>query len=167
MKSSIISFKTMILLLFTTVALVPAPTWAQQKKQDKKAIIKNAVESENYVFIPQTALPAAGNTRQLTYDFDLRVSKDTVVSNLPYFGRAYSAPIDPSRGPLNFTSTKFEYAVNNRKKGGWDILITTKDLQQDQVQFALSIFENGNASVTVNSTNRQPIIYNGYIKPKR
>ena len=157
----------MILLLFTTVVLAPAPTWAQQKKQDKEAMIKNAVEAKDYVFTPQTAMPAGGNTRQLTYDFDLRVSKDTVVSNLPYFGRAYSAPINPSQGPLNFTTTKFDYTVNDRKKGGWDIMIKTHDLQQDQVQFTMSIFENGNASVTVNSTNRQPIVYNGYIRPKK
>jgi hypothetical protein len=165
MKISGITFKTMILLLFTTVALTPA--WAQQKKQDKKALIQDMVEARNYVFIPQTALPTAGSTRQLTYDFDLRVSKDTVISNLPYFGRAYSAPINPSQGPLNFTSTKFDYTVKDRKKGGWDIIIKTQDLQQDQVQFAMSIFENGNATVTVNSTNRQPIVYNGYIRAKK
>jgi len=167
MKSSIITFKIMILLLFTTVALVPAPASAQQKKQDKKTVIKNAVEAQNYVFVPQTALPASGNTRQLTYDFDLRVSKDTVVSDLPYFGRAYSAPFNPSQGPLNFTSTKFQYTVKDRKKGGWDVLIKPEDMQQDQVQITMSIFENGSASVTVNSTNRQPIVYNGYIRAKR
>ena len=55
----------MILLLFTTVALAPAPTWAQQKKQDKEAMIKNAVEAKNYVFTPQTAMPDGGNTRKL------------------------------------------------------------------------------------------------------
>lgn len=167
MKSLNITFKTMILLLFTTVAFVPAPVWAQQKKQDKKAMIKDMVEARNYVFIPQTAMPAGGNTRQLTYDFDLRVSKDTVISNLPYFGRAYSAPFNASQGPLNFTTTQFDYTVNNRKKGGWDILIKTRDLQQDQVQFSMSIFENGNTTVTVNSTNRQPIVFNGYIRAKK
>ena len=157
----------MMLLLFTTVALAPAPLWAQQKKQDKKTMIKDAVEAENYVFIPQTAIPASGNTRQLTYDFDLRVSKDTVVSDLPYFGRAYTAPVNPEQGPLSFTSTKFQYTINDRKKGGWNVMIKPQDLQQDQVQIMMSIFENGNASVTVNSTNRQPIVFNGYIRAKK
>ena len=36
----------------------------------------------------------------------LKVSKDTVVAYLPYFGRAYTAPADPTEGGIKFTSTK-------------------------------------------------------------
>ncbi|OQP62667.1 hypothetical protein A3860_27025 [Niastella vici] len=147
-------------------AFLPFTAMAQNKKEDKKAEIKNIVEARNFVFKAQTALPSSGNARQLTYDFDLTVSKDTIISDLPYFGRAYTAPLNPSVGPLNFTSTDFHYKVTDRKKGGWVINITPKD-QQDPKQFTLNIFDNGSASVVVTSYNRQPISFNGYVTAKK
>ena len=153
-------------LAIIAIALFPATVLAQTKKEKKAAEIKKIVEARNYVFKAQTALPTAGSTRQLTSDFDLRVSKDTIVSDLPYFGRAYTAPLNPSEGPLRFTSTDFQYTATDRKKGGWDVTITPKDLQ-DPRQLTLSIFDNGTASVVVTSYNRQPISFNGYVTSKQ
>jgi hypothetical protein len=145
---------------------LPGIGWAQQHKIDKKAEIKKIVEAQNYVFKAQTALPTAGATRQLTSDYDLRISKDTIISDLPYFGRAYTAPLNPSEGPLQFTTTKFQYMVSNNKKGGWNISITPKDLT-DPRELIMTIFDNGSASVVVNSNNRQPISFNGYVTAKK
>jgi hypothetical protein len=153
-------------LAIIAISLLPVTGLAQNKKEKKAAEIKNIVEARNYVFKAQTALPTSGNTRQLTSDFDLQVSKDTIVSDLPYFGRAYTAPLNPSEGPLRFTSTDFQYIATDRKKGGWNITITPKDLQ-DPRQLTMSIFENGTASVVVTSYNRQPISFNGYVTSKK
>lgn len=166
MKDHIIKSSTIVWLLLTAFAFVPRTGWAQDHKKDKKAKIKALVEAQHYVFKAQTALPMAGTTRQLTSDFDLQVSKDTIVSDLPYFGRAYTAPLNPAEGPLHFTSTKFDYIKSMNKKGGWNITIIPKDLQ-DPRQLTLTIFDNGTASVMVNSYNRQAISFNGYITSKR
>lgn len=164
MKNKAITYSSTFLLVAIAIALLPQTGFAQNKK-DKKAAIKNIVETRNYVFKAQTALPASGSTRQLTSDFDLRVSKDTIISDLPYFGRAYTAPMNPAEGSLRFTSTDFQYAATNKKKGGWNVIITPKDLQ-DPRQLTLSIFDNGTASVVVTSYNRQPISFNGYVTAK-
>jgi len=161
----VITYSHLCWLAIIAFACIPASVMAQNK-EDKKAEIKNIVEARNFVFKAQTALPTTGISRQLTTDFDLRVTKDTIVSDLPYFGRAYSAPVNPTQGPLQFTSTDFQYTMTNRKKGGWDIMIVPKDVQ-DPRQMALSITESGYASLTVTSTNRQPISFNGYITAKR
>jgi hypothetical protein len=158
-------YKKAVLFLLLTGTMLPVALQAQ-KKEDKKAQISNMVESRDYVFKAQTALPTSGRTRQLNSDFDLRISKDTIISYLPYFGRAFTAPVNPSEGPLNFTSTDFDYTITNKKKGGWDIVIMPKD-RQDPRQMALSVFENGSASLTVTSNNRQPIAFNGFITAKR
>ncbi|WP_207510833.1 DUF4251 domain-containing protein [Longitalea luteola] len=154
------------LFIWVFLALALPQTISAQKKKDKKAAITQAVQAQNYIFKAQTALPQAGSTRQLTTDFDLRISKDTIVSDLPYFGRAYTAPMNPSQGPLRFTSTDFDYSITDRKKGGWDVVITPKDTQ-DPRQLTLTIFDNGSASVVVTSYNRQPISFNGYVIAKR
>ena len=164
MKKSVISYSRLLWLAIIALALFPVAVQAQNKKE-KKAQIKSLIEAQNYVFKAQTALPSAGSTRQLTTDFDLRISKDTIISDLPYFGRAYTAPLNPSEGPLQFTSTEFQYSVANRKKGGWNITITPKDVQ-DPRQLNLSVFDNGSASVVVTSYNRQPISFNGYVTAK-
>lgn len=165
MKNNVIKYSRLFWLAIIAFALFPI-TGAAQNKKDKKAQIKSIVEAQNYVFKAQSALPTSGATRQLTSDYDLRISKDTILSDLPYFGRAYTAPLNPSEGPLRFTSTDFQYSVTNRKKGGWDVTITPKDVQ-DPRQLNMSIFDNGTASVIVTSYNRQPISFNGYVTARK
>ena len=146
------------------------PANAQDTKKDKDAAkaaaIKNLVDSQNYVFIAQSAMPMSGTIRQLTPDYDLKVSKTSIVSYLPYFGRAYTAPIDPTKGGIQFTSKDFQYTTTPRKAGGWDVLIKPKDYRDVQ-QMTLSITESGYATLQVTSTSRQPISFNGYVKAPR
>jgi hypothetical protein len=100
-------------------------------------------------------------SRQSTSEYDLRISGDSLVSYLPYFGRAYSAPAPGERGGFNFTSSKFDYVIVPRKKG-WEINIKPKDVN-DVREFALSVSEKGYATLRALSNNRQPISYTGYI----
>ncbi len=101
--------KLFILLLLVYTAL-SSPLYAQSAKADKQAekaaVIRNLVDSQNYVFLAQSAMPMSGPVRQLTSDYDLSVTKSKVVSYLPYFGRAYAAPIDPSHSGIQFTYRK-------------------------------------------------------------
>ncbi|WP_018612245.1 DUF4251 domain-containing protein [Segetibacter koreensis] len=142
-------------------------SFAQQNKEDKKqekyTEVRNLVNSKKYVFVVQTVLPLRGRAINPTSSFDLTVSGDTLVSDLPYFGRAYVAPIDPSEGGFHFTSTNFDYTVKERKKDGWDIEISPKDAK-DVRQMLLTVTESGYGSLQVISNNRQQISYNGYIK---
>jgi len=162
MKASSLLTTSFIFLLLMTVSVAG---FSQDKKNDKALQVKESVENQHYIFVAQTALPLQGRVRQLTTDYTLKVSKDTVIADLPYFGRAYSAPIGTSGGGIQFTSTKFEYTSTERKKGGWNISIKPKD-SQDVRELSLSISENGYASLQVISNNRQAISFNGYLKLK-
>ena len=162
MKASSLLTTSFIFLLLMTVSFAG---FSQDKKNDKALQVKESVENQHYIFVAQTALPLQGRVRQLTTDYTLKVSKDTVIADLPYFGRAYSAPIGTSGGGIQFTSTKFEYTSTERKKGGWNISIKPKD-SQDVRELSLSISENGYASLQVISNNRQAISFNGYLKLK-
>jgi len=156
-------FIAVSLLFIAAPLLLPAQSSKADKQAAQKTAIKQLVESQNYDFKAQSALPMSGRTRQLTGgDYDLRVTKETIVSYLPYFGRAYTAPIDPSKGGIQFTSKDFDYTIANGKKGGWDIQIKPKDYQDVQ-QLSLSISEDGYANLQVTSTSRQPISFYGTI----
>lgn len=134
-------------------------TYAQES--DKSINIKQAVASQHYIFKARTVMPMQGRTRQLTTDYDIRVTTDSVVAFLPYFGRAYSAPIDPTKGGIQFTSTDFKYQLT-QSGDGWDIRIDPEDVRDVQYM-RLRIFDNGTATLNVTSTNRQPISFNGDI----
>ena len=135
----------------------------QQVPSGTTADIKTIVPSRNFVFRMQSVLPMSGRTRQMAGDgYEVKVSKDTVDSWLPYFGRAYSAPIDPLNSGVTFISTDFEYTEAPRKDGGWEITIKPRD-NRDIQQMFFSISESGYASLQVTSNNRQPISYNGIV----
>jgi hypothetical protein len=109
-------------------------------------------------------LPQRGGGRQLTSDYELRVTPDSVISFLPYFGQAYfDVPYGATDGGIKFTSTKFTYEVKAKKKGGWEISIKPADVKNLDRLF-LNISADGYASLSVNSTNRDFITFDGYIK---
>lgn len=132
-------------------------------KQEVITKLTEKIESANYTFVPQTALPMSGKSISLDYSYSLKVSKDTINSYLPYFGRAYTAPISPTDGGIKFTSKDFDYSVTKNKKGMWDVSITTKDTPR-KYSLSLSIGDTGYATLVVNENNRQPISFYGKIE---
>lgn len=157
----------MSLILITTLSLqTQTQAQTQTPAPDKKAIkaqhIKTIIDSQNFVFKVQSATPMSGRTRNLTSDYDLTITTATITSYLPYFGRAYTAPIDPSQGGLNFTSKDFDYKAEPRKKDGWDITIKPKDYRDVQ-QMILTVSSSGYGTLQVTSTSRQPISFYGYV----
>lgn len=156
--------------IFIGVNVTNAQTKAE-KKAAKQAEIKQIVEAQNFVFKATFALPMRGGTRPLTSDYDLIVGKDTIVSFLPYFGRAYVAPPPGTTdGGIKVNTTKFSYS-SAKKGSGWNITIKPKEKNmadwRDVQTFNLSISHDGFGSLQVTSTNRDPISFNGYIEARR
>ncbi len=137
----------------------------EEKEKQKARQTKEILDSKKFVFLARFVYPMRGGGRELiTSDYDLRVTNDTVQTFLPYFGRAFSAPTNPSEGGIRFTSTDFDYAVATKKKS-WEISIKPKDIREKNSQeLFLSVFPNGQASLRINSLTRDPISYSGYIE---
>lgn len=159
--------KLKTLLLLILVSAFGGFAMAQDNKDEsgKETEVKAMVDAKRYIFKAQSVHPTRGRIVQLNSDYDLKVSGDTVRSYLPYFGRAYTAPLDGRGGGIDFTSKDFEYNEKARRKGGWDITIKPKDVS-DVREINLVVFENGSASLRVTSNNREPISYNGYLAAK-
>lgn len=152
--------------------------------QTDKATTTRIVDEKNFVFIATNAMPmnnteinnilnkmpggnTGGNISLNGSSYDVQVSPDSVIAYLPYYGRAFSAPMGTDDNGFKFKAKNFTYKTTKRKKGGWDILITTKDIR-DNVRMVLSISENGYGTLSVNSNNKQSISYNGYLsEPKK
>ena len=150
-----------LLLIFIGVVAM-----AQHKDSLVTAGTRDLIKRRTYTFSAQMAMPLAGQVRQLTGGYELQVYPDKIVAYLPYFGRAYTAPIDPSQGGITFTSRDFNYTVKETKKNRWNIRIDINDIT-DARQMDLTVFSNGKASLQVNSNNRQEISFSGIIVPNR
>jgi hypothetical protein len=155
----------LLLLAFGFLSITQAQTSPskEDKKQAQQNLISDLVNSRNFDFIAESATPMSGRTRQLTGDYyDLKITDSAIVSFLPYYGRAYQAPIDPTKGGIQFISKKFDYTMTPRNKGGWDILVKPTDTQDVQ-QLSINISVDGYATLQVTSLNRQPISFYGTI----
>ena len=161
MKNSAIAFFLLLSgLLFGSTA---------KSQQDREAQRNAEIEATNtlfssneYEFIAETIQPSGYFNRRLDAGYKIIVSKDSIICNLPYIGRTYSAPIGQTDLGIKFISTQFSYSFKNRNKSGWIVTIRPKD-NNDVRTITLTILDNGSTSVTIISNNRQPISFSGNI----
>ncbi|HWH63178.1 MAG TPA: DUF4251 domain-containing protein [Ginsengibacter sp.] len=158
----------LVLVIFLLIISFSTNVAAQSasKSDSLKSDFKNMVDSQRFVFEAQSVNPLRGNFRNLTSPYDVSVTKDTLRSYLPYFGRAHNPSYGTSQSALDFTSTDFSYSVTPNKKGGWNIAIKPKD-KTDIQEYLFTVFDNGNASLNVTSTSRDAISFNGYVRAKK
>jgi hypothetical protein len=149
-------------LIYIALITMLAGTMSVQAQSKDPVENKRIVEAKNFVFSAQTATPQRGRLVNLTSEYDLTIAGDSIIAFLPYFGRAYTAPIPGAEGGIKFTSTNSSYSMTP-KKGKWEIVIRPKDVSDVQ-ELYLDIFDNGSANLRVTSVNRSAISFNGYIR---
>ncbi|HEX3385185.1 MAG TPA: DUF4251 domain-containing protein [Mucilaginibacter sp.] len=154
----------MVLMVSAGSVTVNAQTTNSDKKATKVAAVKHSIESKHYTFIADYAIPMRGGQKQLTSLYDLRITPDSVIAFLPYFGRAYfDVPYNPTEDGIKFATAKFGYQAVNKKHGGWEITINPKDVKNLE-RLILYVSPDGYASLSVTSVNRDFISFDGYLK---
>lgn len=155
----------LIIMLSVTFGLTACGT--ARSAAEKEAVaneVNQRINDFDFTFKATYAYPTGFRSIYLSPFYDVKVSPDTVKAYLPYYGRAYVAPMDPSEGGIKFTSTDFDYQVEpGRKKGNWQVNIRTRDTGRE-IFLYFDIWENGTARLNVTDTNRQPISFQGDIE---
>ena len=148
------------LLLITAMSM---PTLSAQTKKEKKELKKQAVEklvtSGKYKINVNRALPARGRSVTLTSPYSVEIRNDSVISYLPYYGRAYSIPYGGGEG-LNFKAPLTDYKLEWGKKETAKIKSSARS-EEDKFDFSIDVFSNGSSSIFVNMQNRQSISFQG------
>lgn len=131
--------------------------------QESKPDMQSLLQSKNYLFTALYAQPLSGNQITLTSTYTLRIAGDSLVCQLPYYGRAYTVENYPvgSNG-LMFTSHHFEYTVTAGKHNRYMVAIKINDLTNVQ-QMYINVSKNGYANLSVTPSNKQAISYYGNI----
>ena len=147
------------------IMAISIPTLSAQTKKEKKELKKQAVEklitSGKYKIDVNRALTARGRSVMLTSPYSVEIRNDSIISHLPYYGRAYSIPYGGGEG-LNFKAPLTDYKLDWDKKGTAKIKFTARSTE-DKFDFDIDIFSNGSSTIFVNMQNRQSINFQGEV----
>ena len=156
------TFKKYLMVLLTMM-LVACSTLTPAEKAERRAkraqAVEQALAARHYRVSVNMMYPRNGKAKTVSSDYGLEVKGDTLVSYLPYFGRAYNVPYGGGKG-LNFTETFTEYHSKKLSNGATQVLIKVKN-EEDVYEFILEIFDNGSTSIDMNSRERESINYSG------
>lgn len=162
--------KTMTAILVVTIGLLFSGCGASQsatEKAQQAQFLSEQIKSFNFEFIATYAYPQNFRPIYLSSPYDVKVSPDTVQAYLPYYGRAFSAPMDPSEGGIKFTSTDFKYEIEKgRKAGNWIIKIITADTNRP-FELNFNLWDNGSGSLNVQDRDRQSISFQGSVEAQK
>ena len=158
--------KKCIIVIFGVLLLVACSSLTPAEKAERQAKLAMAVEKalaeRHYKVGIVMMYPNRGKTVNISPDFSLEVKGDTLVSYLPYFGRAYNIPYGGGKG-LNFTAPIAEYHSEKGRKGATLVKIKVKN-EEDVYTFLLEIYDNGSTTIDMMSHERESIRYSGEIE---
>lgn len=166
--------KTVVLSFFLSFSMLMG--FAQEKtkqqiKEEKKLAEQKKVEallnSKDYEFVGVMAYPQSGRSIDLTTNTNyLRIKNDSVHSEMPYFGRAYSGvAYGGGGGGLSFKGLMKDYSLTKGKKNF--VLKAEVRGDSDYYSITLTVYFDGGASLTISSNNRDSINYRGNIDKQK
>jgi len=164
MKAIVTSF----FVLFSVLIGFAQEKTKQQIKEEQKAAKQKAtealVDSKEYEFQADMAYPQGTRSINMTTNPNfLRFRKDSIHSEMPFFGRAYSGVGygTDNGGGLDFKGAIQNYSIKKGKKN----FIIKADVKgdADSYNILLTVYFDGGADLSINSTKRSPISYRGRI----
>jgi hypothetical protein len=158
----IICFLAMMLMLFANVTVSAQKKSKAERKAEIARVVKQKVEDKHFKVIVDMAYPMEGPTIPLNQLYSLEVKGDSIISYLPYYGRAYSIPYGGGKG-LNFEGTIKKFRISYPKESSMRVdFEVTND--EDYYMYALDIYNNGNTSIVVIPQRRNSINFTGKIE---
>ena len=126
------------------------------------ANVTNALNNRDYKIAIDRMYPMRGSSRHVSFGYSVEVRNDTLISYLPYFGRAYNVPYGGGKG-LNFSAPIGSYQEFMKRNGQRHIEIGVSN-EEDTYFYTIEVFDNGNSTVDVRARQRERISYSGHIE---
>lgn len=158
--------KNVIIVIIAALTLASCSTADKvardERRREKAGMVAESIESGRYRVGIRTAYPIRVAAVQVTGDYGLEVSGDSVTVYLPYFGRGYTLPYGGGKG-LNFKALTTEYDVRKMKRGRTRVEFSTRN-DEDTYRFTVDVFDNGQVSIDVQPQQRSRISYSGELE---
>jgi hypothetical protein len=164
--------KTKLLILSFLLSFMVFNSYSQEKskkqlkaerKIEKQKQITALIDSKSFVFEARMALPSGMRSVNLSPPTNyMKFEPELIDSQLPFFGRGYSAiGYGGSDTGMKF-SGKPEIFTIEKKENSFQIEAEVKT-SNDNFKIILSVGSTGSASLSITSNNRSSISYNGEI----
>lgn len=153
--------KNWIIFIVMAAALAGCATTAERMEREARtaAQVSEALASRHYTINVLMMYPQRGRAVNLTTNYSVEVKGDSLISYLPYFGRAYNVPYGGGKG-LNFIAPITGYQTETDRKGMTRVVLTTEN-EEDRYQYVLEVSSSGDSYVQVQSRQRDFIRYSG------
>ena len=149
-----------VLSLVASVCIVSCASQEERAAQKAETMKKvtAALNTRKYTIDVRRMTTSKGYSKSVS-GYWLIVRNDSLISALPYLGRAFSAPYGGGVG-LNFSAPISSYNETTKKNGLREINIKVKN-DEDSYSYRLQIFDNGSSSIDVQPIQRDPISFTG------
>lgn len=152
--------KSLLLFIISFITLSPLHSQTIQKEQNVYAQI---LKEQDFIFTAQAYATASSEKKQMTDPYSFKVTVDSIVGILPYYGQSYTAQINLTDGSINFSIQKYQYEFMEKKRGRYQVSIKPNDKSATIQSFYLTIFTDGTGQVDIVSRNREPMTFYGSI----
>lgn len=162
MKKILLLLSVVLLVVGCSTAMYNADGTKMTKEQIRAAktqYVRDAIANRQFKINVDRMYPTRTPARHLSSLYSLEIKGDTIVSYLPYFGRAYNVPYGGGKA-LNFTGIMSYYEPRQARNDETIIEIGVEN-EEDIYVYQLSIFDNGNTDISVRSRNREYISFSG------
>ena len=124
-----------------------------------KALIANSTANRTFTVEVGYVVPRRMESRFLTSTYTVRLSGDSIMSNLPYYGVAYKASFE-REGPLDFDGHIDNYTISYPKEGITRVKLFTRN-KLERLEYIFDIMDDGDVSLDVYSADRDRINFTG------
>ena len=129
---------------------------AREAKEAK--MVRQAIETGEFTIDIDRMYPLRG-TSKMVNNYSIKVKDGVLISHLPFIGQAWRVPYGGGHA-LNFDAPIATYRVVKTRKDSYEARIYVKT-DEDEHLYRLTVFDNGRASLDVQSQNRDRISYTG------
>lgn len=150
-------------IIFLLVVLISINSLQAQVIQKELNPYEQILKEQDFTFTAQAYATASSEKKQMTDPYSFKVSLDSIVGVLPYYGQSYTAQINLTDGSIKFNILKYKYELIEKKKGRYQVSIKPEDKNTTIQSFYLTIFTDGTGQVDVLSRNREPMTFYGSI----
>ena len=131
----------------------------QAEAMSIKAMIADSTANRTFTVEVEYVVPRRMESRFLTSTYTVRISGDSIMSNLPYYGVAYKASFE-REGPLDFDGHIDNYTISYPKEGITRVKLFTRN-KLERLEYIFDVMDDGDVSLDVYSADRDRINFTG------
>lgn len=145
------------------VAFILFSNCTSQRIIAEKPGLRKEVNTNNFAFVIDHCSSARFGDVYLHNGEELRIKNDSIYANLPFFGIAHTAPIDPLTGGITFSQKINNLLIKEIPMKGWRVELNVQNTPFSY-RFRIEIAPDGKSVISVTSPDRSAMTYYGEVK---